>query len=84
MEEQVTIQNVKTQKVYTVSAEGWANIEKQGWASRYTILDRRKPFEKAPATFLPKEIADKAKTAAEKALEAGAKEQPGTDGARKS
>lgn len=84
MEEQVTIQNVKTQKVYTVSAEGWANIEKQGWASRYTILERRKLIEKATPTFIPKEIADKAKGAAKKALEEGAKEQPGADGARQS
>lgn len=82
--EQITYRNERTGKVYTTDTDGWAKIEAQGWASRFTIIERRKPFEKAPATFLPKEIADKAKTAAEKALEAGAKEQPGTDGARKS
>ena len=84
MEGLITIKNVKTEKVYTVSAEGWAKIEAQGWASRYTIIDRRKPIDKATPTFLPKEIAEKAKSAAAKALEEGAKEQPGTDGARQS
>lgn len=84
MEEQLTIQNLKTWKVYTVSAEGWAKIEAQDWASRYTIIDRRKPIDKATPTFLPKEIAEKAKSAAAKALEDGAKEQPGADGARQS
>lgn len=82
--ELLTIRNEKTEKVYQVSDEGWAKIEAQGWASRYTILDRRKPVEKTATTFLPKEIRDRAEVAAANALKEGEKEQPGASGARQS
>ena len=82
--ELITIRNEKTGKEYQVTDEGWAKIEAQGWASRYAVLDRRKPVEKATPTFIPKEIAGRAAEAAEKALKAGEKEQPGTNGARQS
>ena len=82
--EVLRIRNEKTGKVYSVTSDGWASIEKAGWASRYTVLERRALTDKKQPSFLPKEIAEKAKSAAEKALEAGTKEQPGAAGARQS
>ena len=77
----LTIRNEKTQRVFAVDETGWAAIEQQGWASRYTVLDKRQVAEVARTTFIPKEIAADASAAAAKAIEDGIKQgttaQPG-------
>jgi hypothetical protein len=67
----LTIRNEKTQRVYTVDETGWAAIEKKGWASRYTVLDKRQVAEAARTTFIPDEIAAEASAAAAKAIQDG-------------
>lgn len=71
-----TIRNEKTGRQYQVDENGWAAIEKQGWASRFVVVDKRQLTDPAKTTFLPKEIAEEASAAAAKAIAEGLK---GTD-----
>ncbi len=66
----VKVRNLRTQREYLISEEGWNNILKQGWQNRYEVLDRRQAVTAPKESYIPAEIGAAA-TAAASALEAG-------------
>ena len=62
---QTTLKNLRTEKEYPVSDEGLERIKKNGWMSRYTIVDQRVVNDATPkSSFLPDEISESSKAAA--------------------
>lgn len=62
---QTTLKNLRTGKEYPVSDEGLERIKKNGWMSRYTIVDQRVVNDATPkSSFLPAEISESSKAAA--------------------
>lgn len=62
---QTTLKNLRTGKEYPVSDEGLERIKKNGWMSRYAIVDQRVVDGASPkSSFLPDEISESSKAAA--------------------
>lgn len=68
------IKNLKTEEVYTTTAEGWQTIVNKGMASRFEVVEELRPATTRD-TKIPQAIADAAKAAAEE-------ETNGTKGAK--
>lgn len=62
---QTTLKNLRTGKEYPVSEEGLKRIKENGWMSRYTIVDERVVQSPPKTSFVPEEISESAKAAAD-------------------
>lgn len=59
------LRNLKTEKEHTVDEAGFAALKKQDWLKRYIIVEERMAHDKPKTTFIPDEIAEASRGAAE-------------------
>lgn len=59
------LRNLKTEKEYTVNEAGFAAIKAQDWLKKFTIVEERVAHDKPKTTFIPDEIAEASRSAAE-------------------
>lgn len=59
------LRNLKTEKEYPVDEAGMEALKKQDWLKKYTIVEERVAHDKPKTTFIPTEIAEASRSAAE-------------------
>lgn len=59
------LRNLKTEKEHQVDEAGLAALKAQDWLKRYTIVEERIAHDKPKTTFIPSEIAEASRNAAE-------------------
>lgn len=59
------IRNIATEKEYRVDEDGMKAIEAQGWKNKYTVVNEIMVRDEKRTSFIPEEVAEASRSAAD-------------------